>query len=226
MSHRAWTILLTTSIALAVFAVSWAAVVLVRHFHRGVVVSRTSFPVGIVIHHTATPPRVGGRLVDSAFIDRMHAVRSFWVADSNGAVYHIGYHFLIMQDGTVQRGRPEHLHGGHARGHADMLGIVLVGNFHAASNRGQEGPLTPPPAQLLATERLTRQLMTKYGLTPADVYLHRDLCPTACPGDHFPEKAFRAALTHPDPGPPVVVKPFPPPAWLPKTVVKTVPVTH
>jgi N-acetylmuramoyl-L-alanine amidase len=213
MSQRTWRILLGSSLALAVFAVGWASVVVWRWYHRPKPVVRPGFPAGVVIHHTATPPRAKGQLVDSAFIDRMHAKRGFWVADRDGAVYHIGYHFLIMQDGTVQRGRPEHLHGGHTRGYPNMLGIVLVGNFHAASNWGFAGPLTPPRAQLQAAERLTRQLMTKYALATTQIYLHRDLCPTACPGDRFPEKAFRAALDVADHGPPVVVKPFPPPAW-------------
>jgi N-acetyl-anhydromuramyl-L-alanine amidase AmpD len=151
---------------------------------------RTAFPTGIVIHHTAT-----GTVETIASIDAMHTRRGFAVTDADGTVYHIGYHFLIQQDGTVQTGRPEHLHGAHAHGHPDTLGIALVGNFHAASNRGRQGPLTPPNAQLRAAEALTATLLRKYRLSTRTVYLHRDLVQTQCPGDHFPRARFYQELS-------------------------------
>lgn len=155
------------------------------------------FPAGIVLHHTASPPRMHGQLVDAAMIDTMH--QHFTpVVDRNGKVYHIAYHYVILQDGSIQKGRPENLPGSHTRGHPDMLGIVLVGDFHQSSNRGQRGPLTPPPAQLAAAERLTMTLLAKYHLTTREVYLHRDLCQTACPGDHFPRQSFYTAIANPN----------------------------
>ncbi|HEY3379032.1 MAG TPA: N-acetylmuramoyl-L-alanine amidase [Armatimonadota bacterium] len=155
------------------------------------------FPNGIVIHHTASPPYLhGGRLVDAAVLDTMHAEKGFGaVRGRDGTVYHIAYHFVILQDGTVQRGRPEYLPGAHTLGHPEMLGIVLVGNFHGPSNLGNAGPLTPPPALLAAAARLTRELMANYHLSVRQVYLHRDLRPTACPGDHFPRATFYDAIT-------------------------------
>ena len=159
---------------------------------------RQGFPRGIVIHHTATPPMAGGKLVDVAFIDYMHALRGFHISDPRtDRVYHIGYHFLILQDGTIQTGRPEYLPGSHAKGYSQMLGIALVGNFQHDSNNGRCGPLTPPRAQLQAAIRLTRQLDAKYHLGPADVYLHRDLRRTACPGDGFPRALFYQAISAP-----------------------------
>ncbi|MHB0936936.1 MAG: peptidoglycan recognition protein family protein [Armatimonadota bacterium] len=168
------------------------------HLHRHVV-SRAvrGFPSGIVIHHTATPPAVRGKLINVASIDAMHARRGFAVRDADGHVYHIGYHFLVLQDGRVLRGRPEHLRGAHTKGHPDKLGIALVGNFQRSSNRGRCGPLTPPRAQRLAAERLTRELMQKYGLPDSSVYLHRDLGQTACPGDGFPRATFYRAIREP-----------------------------
>lgn len=153
------------------------------------------FPVGIVIHHTATPPVVHGRLVDASFLNATHKARGFVPAiAADGTRYYVGYHYVILQDGTIQHGRPEHSRGSHTKGHPNMLGIVLVGNFERASNRGRQGPLTPPPAQLAAAERLTRKLMRKYHLRIHDVYLHRDLSQTACPGDGFPRATFFRAL--------------------------------
>ncbi len=168
--------------------------------HR-VVKTVRGFPAGIVIHHTATPPVMRGRPVDVATIDALHARRGFRAVDRDGTVYHIGYHFLIQQDGTVLRGRPEHLRGSHAMNHNDMLGIALVGDFHRRSNRGRCGPLTPPRAQLRAAETLTQELMAKYGLSRADVYLHRDLGQTACPGDQFPRNTFYALIPAAPPPP-------------------------
>lgn len=184
--------LLLTLVLIACLAFAGWWYLLRRHGHR----ART-FPVGIVIHHTATPPVIHGKPVDAAFIDGLHAKRGFSVTDTDGRVYHIGYHYLIQQDGTICTGRPEHLHGAHTMGHADMLGIALVGNFQRASNRGRCGPLVPPPAQLRALETLTRQLMRKYDLPANCVFLHHDLCPTACPGDGFPRAEFYRALTQP-----------------------------
>ncbi|MHB9132197.1 MAG: peptidoglycan recognition protein family protein [Armatimonadota bacterium] len=185
-----WILLLTVIAVLAVYGRSWW---MHRHwlgrlpFHR--------FPSGIVIHHTATPPIIHGHRVDAATVEQMHIRRRFTpVAGRDGKVYHIGYHYVVLQDGTVQPGRPEYLRGQHTSGYPDMLGIVLVGNFERFSNLGVQGPLTPPPAQLAAAERLTRTLMRKYGLTCGQVYLHRDLTATACPGDCFPRGAFYRAI--------------------------------
>ena len=47
---------------------------------------------------------------------------------------HIGYHFLILPDGTVERGRPESMWGAHTRDHNDTLGICLVGDFDRRDN--------------------------------------------------------------------------------------------
>ena len=164
-----------------------------RVFSRRSVILR-KHPAGIVIHHTATPPAVQGKPIDVASIDSAHARRGFAVTDDDGQTYHIGYHYLVLQDGTVLPGRPEHLRGAHAKGHADTIGIALVGDFERASNRGRSGPLAPTPAQLRALTELTRQLMRKYRLPVSSVQLHRELGQTACPGDGFPQAAFYRAL--------------------------------
>jgi len=40
----------------------------------------------------------------------------------------IGYHYVILEDGTVENGRPEFWRGSHARGFNDAVGICLIGN--------------------------------------------------------------------------------------------------
>ena len=39
----------------------------------------------------------------------------------------IGYHYVILEDGTVEAGRPHYWSGAHAKGHNDALGICLIG---------------------------------------------------------------------------------------------------
>jgi len=40
----------------------------------------------------------------------------------------IGYHWVILEDGTVQAGRPEYWFGAHVKHHnADSIGVCLIG---------------------------------------------------------------------------------------------------
>jgi hypothetical protein len=143
-------------------------------------------PAGIVIHHTATGAYVKGRRVDADLISEWHEHRG-WGAEYRGEDYHIGYHYVILPDGTVQAGRPEWMRGAHARGHNDFLGICLVGNFDPDSNPdGSQQPDRPTDEQLDALVGLLRDLLTKYRLTTGDIYRHSDLGATVCPGERFP----------------------------------------
>jgi len=50
-----------------------------------------------------------------------------WHVEDNGW-RDIGYHYVIKRDGTLERGRPEHVTGAHVGGHnTGNLGICLVG---------------------------------------------------------------------------------------------------
>jgi N-acetylmuramoyl-L-alanine amidase len=159
-----------------------------------------AFPRGIVIHHTATGPTFAGNRVDAALIDQWHARRGFSCRGPDGRTYHIGYHFLILPDGSIERGRPETALGAHARRHNDTLGICLVGSFDRRDNPwGDKGPLVPSDRQMTSLKALLAALMFRYQLGPADVALHREVvATTACPGDRFPARDLRAALA---PGP-------------------------
>ena len=39
----------------------------------------------------------------------------------------IGYHYVILEDGTIENGRPEYWVGSHAKGYNDTIGICLIG---------------------------------------------------------------------------------------------------
>lgn len=153
-------------------------------------------PGGIILHHSATPQLISGKQVDEAFIDRMHARRGFNYPTA-WRNYHIGYHYLILGDGTIQPGRPEWMPGSHTKLHNDQLGICLIGDFSSADNPdGRYGPMTPTAAQLKSLDQLLRTLITRYDYSPQDIHRHRDYAQTACPGDRFPfqqvlQQAFR-----------------------------------
>ena len=146
-------------------------------------------PPGVVIHHSASAGVEAGRPVDAALIDRWHEHRG-WGEETRGGAEHIGYHYVILPDGTVQAGRPEWMRGAHVRGHNDYLGICLVGNFSSSANpTGRVRPARPTSQQLEALHTLLVGLMRKYDFGPDDVLRHRDLAATACPGDRFPYDA-------------------------------------
>jgi hypothetical protein len=146
-------------------------------------------PAGIVIHHSATAGRGDAHQI-RANLERSHAERG-WGEYFAGRVYHLGYHYLVMPDGTVIPGRPEWMPGAHTRGHNDMLGICLVGDF-SRDARGRCGQ--PTQAQLRSAVRLVKRLLRAYRLKPAQVHLHCDLAPTRCPGEGFPRQRFYELL--------------------------------
>jgi hypothetical protein len=131
----------------------------------------------IVIHHSASPTEVhrSGKTVpvDAAIIREWHKTEGW--SD-------IGYHFVIMPDGSCENGRPLNRPGAHCNfGHRNSIGIgvCLVGNFSEAE---------VPEAQLSGLVNKVVQLLTVYKLKVEDVELHRDVprVETECPGRYFP----------------------------------------
>lgn len=89
----------------------------------------------------------------------------------------IGYHFVIRQNGSIERGRPEWAIGSHSgpNGNGDSIGICLAGSFMNT---------VPTNAQLAALVELINSLCAKYG--DLKVLGHKDVMATACPGAMFP----------------------------------------
>lgn len=126
----------------------------------------------IVIHHTKIP----GMTVAS--IHDLH-LKNGWAG--------IGYHKVILPDGSLAEGRTEPMIGAHALGaNRESLGIVLVGDFDNDQ---------PSPAQMATLVSLTASLMKKYGLAAAAVVPHRAVTDgTTCPGLKFPWANFKETL--------------------------------
>lgn len=117
----------------------------------------------VIIHHTATNGDVAAETVHGWHL------KQGWAG--------IGYHYLIRQDGTIERGRPENTIGAHAgpEGNSDSIGIALAGNFEMAK---------PTEKQIEALVWLIRDLINRYG--SLQVMGHRDVMATSCPGKLFP----------------------------------------
>jgi N-acetylmuramoyl-L-alanine amidase len=146
-------------------------------------------PAGIVIHHsalTAADLDEFPGLTDVSVIDAMHKKRGYQVYYW-GHLYHVGYHYVILPDGTVQAGRPENCIGAHAQGHNDSIGICLIGNFSSVANPdGRLGILYPTPLQIRSLVDLVKDLKARYRLTCSQIWRHQDLKPTTlCPGDRL-----------------------------------------
>lgn len=108
-------------------------------------------PTGIVIHHSALTAEDFAKYpgpTDATVIDHLHENRGFSVV-CDGRLYHIGYHYVVLPDGTVQSGRPERCLGAHTLGHNDALGICIIGNFSSVVNpEGRLGITRPTKAQI------------------------------------------------------------------------------
>lgn len=124
----------------------------------------------IFIHCTATRE---GQAIDAATIRKWHLGKGW---------NDIGYHFVIRLDGSVERGRPEHVPGSHVQGfNTGSIGVVYVGGLDAQGKAKD----TRTPAQLAAMARLVGELVKAY--PAAEVMGHRDASPDE-DGDGVVEK--------------------------------------
>ncbi len=121
----------------------------------------------IIIHHSGLKE---DRESSAAEIHEMH-LKNGWSG--------IGYHFVVHKNGSIERGRPQHLVGAHSLSNNEFtIGICMTGNFSI-------GNVTKK--QILSTEQLVAALCKEYGFAPKSttIFGHRDLNDTSCPGDNF-----------------------------------------
>lgn len=120
----------------------------------------------IIVHCTATPE---GRDVSVDTIRSWHKAQGW---------KDIGYHWVVLLDGTVKPGRPEAEIGSHVAGHnTGTLGVVYVGGVGADGKTPKD---TRTPAQKAALLALCRALIQRY---PAirKVTGHNQYANKACP---------------------------------------------
>lgn len=137
---------------------------------------------GIIIHHSASPRGFwqgeNWLPIDSEVIRRWHVEERGW-SD-------IGYHYIILADGKIERGRPLDRIGAHTqagRRNYTAIGICLVGNFQYD---------TVPPVQLEATLKVVSKLRQEFNIEVDRVELHNQVggSNTLCPGRFFPKDLF------------------------------------
>lgn len=125
----------------------------------------------ITIHHTGEHRGLVG-LADVEVvrrIERYHRDTRKWAA--------IGYHYLVGKDGRIYEGRPAHIQGAHVSGgNRNNLGISCIGDYHMG---------LPNDAQLAALAAFLDDRRRHYGLSRRDVYGHRDIGRSICPGDQL-----------------------------------------
>ena len=122
----------------------------------------------LVIHCTASREGVNMTAKD---VDRVYKERGF---------SHVGYHYIIRLDGTIEKGRPDNEVGAHANTKGlsgksynyHSLGIVYVGGL----DKNLKPKDTRTPAQREALRKLVDELMEKYP-NIKEVIGHRDTSP-------------------------------------------------
>lgn len=122
-------------------------------------------PKGIVIHCSDSPH---GRGDDASTIDRWHKERGF-KRTHKGTTYHIGYHKVITEDGTIQDGRPLAITGAHASGYNNYIGICMIGISKFTDE------------QFMSLVSLIKELVNEFDIKPDDILGHYEVSTKTCP---------------------------------------------
>jgi len=129
-------------------------------------------PLRITIHHTAGyyPQTFEDALSEIQFIQDYHQNAKGWID--------IGYHFLIDPLGNIFEGRPVMVVGAHVGGkNTNNVGISLMGNYHPPQNN----EVTQKSIDSIVI--LMKYLKDEFKIPKNEIYGHRDLSATDCPGD-------------------------------------------
>ena len=121
----------------------------------------------IVIHHTVSS-RDKTTVQD---IDAWHKLR--WPDFKGSLGYWVGYHYVITGDGSVKQTREDIETGAHCIPNVGKLGICLTGNFEIEE---------PSEKQLSSLQTLLIKLKSEYNISDNQIYGHRELSRTLCPG--------------------------------------------
>lgn len=129
----------------------------------------------IIIHCSATKEGVNYS-VDK--IDAAHKARKFSTyTDEKGKTRYIGYHYIILLDGTIIKCRPESKIGCHASGHnTRSIGICYIGGLDARDTNGKMIKDTRTPQQKASLIKVIKDIKKRYG-TIKRVIGHRDTSP-------------------------------------------------
>ena len=118
----------------------------------------------LIVHCSATK---AGQYFDASDIDRWHKERG-WSG--------IGYHYVILLDGTRQKGRDESVIGAHVTSHnAHSIGICYIGGLDSTGKAFD----TRTDAQKIELVKILRELKGRY--PAATIHGHREFSNKHCP---------------------------------------------
>lgn len=123
----------------------------------------------------------------------VHSIREFHMrpkSEGGRGFDDIGYHFVILKDGTVQDGRSIEKVGAHCEGHnATSIGVCLVGKPDM-----QRPSVDFTDSQMRALKILVHQILRSCGLDEDNVFGHYELdqCGKVCP--QMPGPLLRAYI--------------------------------
>ena len=155
---------------------------------------RTTIAQRIAFHHTAFANDWNVESWDDCAA-RMRAIQSFHM-DSNGWI-DIGYNYGICKLGHIFQAREDNndgndVHGAHDGYNAGSMGVVNLGYFHSPYNQVPSQEQLSALYQLMAwkcDERgfdpLQDGFYSAYGARVDNIYGHREVRATACPGDRL-----------------------------------------
>jgi len=120
----------------------------------------------IIIHCAATPEGVNFDIND---IRKWHVDERGW-SD-------VGYHYIILLDGTIQKGRPTNKQGAHCLGHnSKSIGVCYIGGVDKYSKSKD----TRTDAQKVALKALVFMIKDQFK-TISSVHGHNEFSKKACP---------------------------------------------
>lgn len=119
----------------------------------------------IIIHCSATKP---GQACNASIIDKWHRSQGYRC---------IGYHYVILEDGTVEQGRPIAEVGAHCLNHNNgSIGICYCGGLDATGKATD----TRTSKQRLALQQLVAKLIKQYP-SIRRIAGHNEFASKACP---------------------------------------------
>ncbi len=126
---------------------------------------KTNRPVNKIVVHCSFSPQYRGD--DAHTIDKWHMER--WGKNSG-----IGYHYVVLEDGTIQKGRWVDYIGSHAKGYNNgTIAICRIGGM------GKDGSALSDitDEQINSIRKLSKLLISDkmYKLIPSDIVGHGEL---------------------------------------------------
>jgi hypothetical protein len=140
------------------------------------------------VHHTASRGTPDADL--SACATHVRSIQAYHM-NSNGWS-DIGYNYLVCRHGTLFEGRGggDNVRAAHDGLNCDSMGVTAIGYHHSPYNEQPTSALLSSLAELLAWKASQRGIDPQgrstyraYGALMDNVYGHRNVKSTACPGD-------------------------------------------